>query len=183
MPAKVFIEGVDSVAATTRRLARSLRLVEKVPTDSTVHIKLNLSAVDVRANTGIEVVESLVDLLRDKTPNIYLCEADGIRHTADEAFERNGFTQWARERGVSLVNLSHEPQAEHLDPLMQDFGYPQALLREDTIFITLPVIKTHYLTTFTGSIKNQWGTVPRVDRILLHKHLDALLPAQPPLTR
>lgn len=176
MPARVFIESVDNVAATTRRLARSLRVLEATPVDATVYIKLNLSAVDTRVNTSIEVVESLVSLLREKTADINLCEADGIRHTADEAFERNGFTNWAQERDVSLVNLSHVPQVDHLDPLMQDFGFPRALLRADKVFISLPVIKTHNLTTFTGSIKNQWGTVPRVDRILLHKHLDQLLP-------
>jgi len=43
------------------------------------------------------------------------------------------------------------------------------------VFITLPVVKTHALTCFTGCIKNQWGCVPQYDRILLHQHLDPML--------
>jgi len=49
------------------------------------------------------------------------------------------------------------------------------LLVEADAFITLPVLKTHALTYFTGSLKNQWGCVPQHNRILLHKHIDALL--------
>jgi len=43
------------------------------------------------------------------------------------------------------------------------------------VFITLPVLKTHALTYFTGSIKNQWGCVPQYDRILLHQYLNPML--------
>ena len=176
MTATVFIERVDTVAETTLRLARSLRLLENVPPDSDVYIKLNLSTPDPRTNTSLEAAEAIVELLREKTSHIHLCEADAIPHTAEEAFERNGFQRLARAHGVELVNLSKLPQVRGLDPLMEDFGFAEALVRRDKVFITLPVIKTHELTTFTGAIKNQWGTIPRVDRILLHKHLHELLP-------
>jgi uncharacterized protein (DUF362 family) len=48
------------------------------------------------------------------------------------------------------------------------------MLRCDA-FITLPVLKTHALTYFTGAIKNQWGCIPQYDRILLHRYLDPML--------
>src|SRR5438105_8856215 len=51
---------------------------------------------------------------------------------------------------------------------------PSVLLEAD-VFITLPVLKTHSLTYFTGALKNQWGCVPHYNRILLHKWLDPLL--------
>src|SRR5438128_241025 len=37
------------------------------------------------------------------------------------------------------------------------------------------VLKTHATTVFTGALKNQWGCIPRYDRILLHKYLHALI--------
>ena len=49
------------------------------------------------------------------------------------------------------------------------------LLVEADAFITLPVLKTHALTYFTGSLKNQWGCIPQHNRILLHKVIDPLL--------
>jgi uncharacterized protein (DUF362 family) len=51
---------------------------------------------------------------------------------------------------------------------------PVVLLEAD-VFITLPVLKTHALTYFTGALKNQWGCLPQYDRILVHKYLDPLL--------
>jgi uncharacterized protein (DUF362 family) len=48
---------------------------------------------------------------------------------------------------------------------------------EADVFISLPVLKTHALTYFTGTLKNQWGCVPQRDRILLHRYIDELLPA------
>src|SRR5205823_7592570 len=35
--------------------------------------------------------------------------------------------------------------------------------------------KTHATTVFTGALKNQWGCIPRYDRILLHKYLHELI--------
>ena len=57
---------------------------------------------------------------------------------------------------------------------MKGFGLARTWLEADA-FITLPVLKTHATTVFTGAIKNQWGCVPRYDRILLHKYLHELV--------
>ena len=51
---------------------------------------------------------------------------------------------------------------------------PRLLLEAD-LLITLPVLKTHALTYFTGALKNQWGCLPQHDRILYHRYLDPLL--------
>ena len=40
---------------------------------------------------------------------------------------------------------------------------------------TLPTLKTHGTIVFTGALKNQWGCIPRYDRILLHKYLHGLI--------
>jgi uncharacterized protein (DUF362 family) len=57
---------------------------------------------------------------------------------------------------------------------MKGFGLARTWLEADAA-ITLPVLKTHATTVFTGAIKNQWGCVPRFDRILLHKYLHELV--------
>jgi uncharacterized protein (DUF362 family) len=55
-----------------------------------------------------------------------------------------------------------------------EIGLPRILLEAD-VLITLPVLKTHALTYFTGALKNQWGCLPQYDRILYHRYLDPLL--------
>jgi uncharacterized protein (DUF362 family) len=80
----------------------------------------------------------------------------------------------ARRLGVDLVNFSESPwRVVRCEPA-GSLELPALLLDAD-VFITLPVLKTHALTYFTGAIKNQWGCLPQYDRILYHRYLDPLL--------
>jgi uncharacterized protein (DUF362 family) len=75
---------------------------------------------------------------------------------------------------LSVRNLSKDELIETGEPRMKGFGFAKTWLDADA-FITLPVLKTHGTTVFTGALKNQWGCIPRYDRILLHKHLHELI--------
>jgi uncharacterized protein (DUF362 family) len=147
-----------------------------VPRDGSVALKLNLNtAVPEKvesANTSPALVESVCRVLQARTHNITLVEAHAYRNTAEEAFAATGIYEIAQRTGVQVVNLSHAPCREVGNPILGSL--PQILLDAD-VFITLPVVKTHALTYFTGALKNQWGCVPRYDRISLHWALDGLL--------
>jgi uncharacterized protein (DUF362 family) len=80
----------------------------------------------------------------------------------------------AGELGCKVLNLSKDTLVDAPDPRMKGFGMSKTWLEADA-FITLPVLKTHATTVFTGALKNQWGCIPRYDRILLHKHLHELI--------
>src|SRR5262249_23211600 len=60
------------------------------------------------------------------------------------------------------------------DRRLKGFGMARTWLEAD-VFVTLPALKTHATTVFTGALKNQWGCIPRYDRILLHKYLHELI--------
>jgi uncharacterized protein (DUF362 family) len=147
-----------------------------IPVNSKVVIKLNLNTADPTkvesANTSPVLVEAVCRVLQTRTKDISLVEAPGYRHSAEKAFEITGIYDVAKRVGVKVVDLSKEPMSEvcnlRLGPL------PTILLDAD-VFITMPVIKTHALTYFTGALKNQWGCIPRHDRIALHQYLDELL--------
>ena len=59
-------------------------------------------------------------------------------------------------------------------PEIRGWGLSKTLLEAD-VFVTLPVLKTHATTVFTGALKNQFGCYPQHDRILLHPKLDRAL--------
>ena len=80
----------------------------------------------------------------------------------------------AAELGCKVLNLSRDSLVDVPDARMAGFGMSKTWLEADA-FITLPVLKTHATTVFTGALKNQWGCIPRYDRILLHKHLHELI--------
>ena len=149
-----------------------------VPRDATVVIKPNLcTAVPEKveaSNTDPRLTAAVCELLLTRTKRIVLGESDGLRQTADEAFAASGYVEMARRLGVNLVNFTKSPwQPVSCEPAGV-LELPRALL-EAEVFITLPVLKTHALTYFTGALKNQWGCLPQYDRILVHKYLDPLL--------
>jgi len=126
------------------------------------------------ANTSIGVMRAVCEVLLERTPHITLVESNGARYPAEAAFENNGVYALANELGVQVVNLSKDKLVEVPDARMKGFGLATTWLQADA-FITLPVLKTHATTVFTGALKNQWGCIPRYDRILLHKYLHELI--------
>lgn len=151
-----------------------------VARDATVVIKPNLcmSVANkvVGANTHAAVTEAVCRVLQRRTRRIQIGEADHLRQKAWTAFEASGYVAVAGRLGVELINFSETAWTPVDCPPVGALALPRPLLEAD-VFITLPVLKTHALTYFTGALKNQWGCLPQHNRILLHKHLDALLPA------
>jgi len=146
--------------------------------DATVVVKPNLcTAVPDKwemSNTAPALARAVCEVLLSRTKRIYLAEADGLRQTAWEAFHISHYEELARDLGIELVNLSELVCTKAHVPPAGDIEIPRLLL-ESHAFITLPVLKTHALTYFTGALKNQWGCLPHYDRILWHKYLDQML--------
>ena len=149
-----------------------------IPAGACVAVKPNLCTERPEqihtANTSAEVLRAVCQVLRERTDRVTVVESDGARYKAETAFENNGVYRIADELGLKVVNLSNDELVEVDDPRMKGFGLARTWLEADA-FITLPVLKTHATTVFTGAIKNQWGCVPRYDRILLHKYLHELV--------
>jgi uncharacterized protein (DUF362 family) len=151
---------------------------ELVAPNASVAIKPNLCTERREqihtANTSIGVLRAVCEILQKQTPRITIVESNGARYPAEAAFENNGVYALAEELGVNVLNLSKDELVEMPDPRLKGFGMARTWLEADA-FVTLPVLKTHGTTVFTGSLKNQWGCIPRYDRILLHKHLHELI--------
>ena len=149
-----------------------------VPRDALVVVKPNLcTAVPDKApssNTDPAIAEAVCEILLTRTKRVIIGESDGLRQKAQEAFAVSGYVEIGRRLGVELVNFSESSRRPMRCEPAGDVELPALLLDAD-VFITLPVLKTHALTYFTGAIKNQWGCLPQHNRILLHKHLDPLL--------
>jgi len=175
---KVVVRSVrqKSPQSVVQEMFDSLGWHSFVPPHSSVVIKLNLNTADptkiASANTSPELVKAVCKVLQSRTRNITLVEAHAYRHSADEAFNVCGIYNLAQHIGVRVVNLSEQPTR---DVGINTIGQLPEILLDADVFITMPVVKTHALTYFTGSLKNQWGCVPRFDRIALHWALDEMI--------
>lgn len=165
-------------APVVRELMEACGWRDLIPAGASVAVKPNLCTERPEqihtANTSAEVLRAVCQVLRERTDKVTIVESNGARYLAEAAFENNGVYRIADELGVRVVNLSNDELVEVPDARMKGFGLARTWLEADA-FITLPVLKTHATTVFTGSIKNQWGCVPRYDRILLHKYLHQLV--------
>jgi uncharacterized protein (DUF362 family) len=161
-----------------RELLEALRWRELIPAGARVAIKPNLCTERPEqihtANTSLPVLRGVCEVLLERTDRITIVESDGARYPAEAAFENNGVYRLAAELGLKVVNLSKDELLEVDDRRMKGFGLARTWLEAEA-FITLPVLKTHATTVFTGALKNQWGCIPRYDRILLHKYLHELV--------
>lgn len=172
---KVVIRSIknSSVQAAVSEILEKLDWKSIVKPDSRVVIKMNLCEFDAQkvcnANTDPKVICALVNKFKEQTEDITLVEAHSYRAPAEAAFKSTGIYELVEELGVKLVNLSKSPLRDIGNKLLGPM--PEILLDAD-VFITMPKLKTHALTYFTGALKNQWGCIPRHDRIAIHHSLD-----------
>ena len=180
MKSAVYVRRADRhhLQPVVRELMEGCRWQELIPNGGTVVIKPNLCTERREqihtANTSIGVLRAVCEVLLERTPRITIVESNGARYPAEAAFENNGVYALASELGLNVLNLSNDDLVEMPDSRLKGFGMARTWLEAD-VFVTLPVLKTHATTVFTGTLKNQWGCIPRYDRILLHKYLHALI--------
>jgi uncharacterized protein (DUF362 family) len=149
-----------------------------IPDNSKVVIKVNLSTPfeeNAKAsNTSPEILEQVCKLVKGRTKNVTVGESNGMRYDTEQAFEVSKYYPILETYGVKMVNFTKDDWVASDEPLLKGWKLPKTLLEAD-VLITLPVLKTHATTVFTGALKNQFGCVPRQDRILLHPRLDEVL--------
>lgn len=155
-----------------------------VKPDSKVYVKVNLTWPLYKrgVTTSPLLIDALLEVLKTRAKNVYICESDGGNHSyvAEDTFKGHGLYEICEKHGAKLVNLSRLERYE-LDETVNGkrvkLPLPAPLLEDDVVFITVPVLKTHCMTGISFGLKNQWGTVPDTMRLLHHSYIDEALVA------
>lgn len=137
--------------------------------------------------TRLEVVRYLIEILRERQPDIEILLGEGVAAgaVAQENFTVSGYTRLSDELGVPLLDLD---KVEHVKV---KWGYGSLMLPRivlDKTFINLPILKRSSAAVFSGAMKNQKGLLlPKMKKAFhklgLHKPLAELNKAiQPSLT-
>jgi uncharacterized protein (DUF362 family) len=169
----------NGIAAAVRECMEFCDWRRWVAKNGTVVLKPNLcTAIPEQmesSNTKLAVTAAVCEVLLERTNRISVVEADHIRQTTEHVYEATGYKELEKKYGVSLVNLSKAPTVSCRCEPIGEIPLPRMLLDCDT-FISIPVLKTHALTYFTGVLKNQWGCVPyALDRIQHHGAIHEML--------
>ncbi len=165
---------------TREKIERSLEIlggIEKfVGKDDTVLLKPNLLS-PVKPETGIitnpVIIDTIIDLIKETGAEVKVGESSGGMTTntslTKQSFVKSGLKQVCEDQEVELINFDKvESKTIKVGDEKKRIPFPKPLLESDVI-ISVPKIKTHSLTLFTGSIKNLYGCIPGGKKAEFHK--------------
>jgi uncharacterized protein (DUF362 family) len=171
---RVFKEKADD-ATKHDFAARALdQFSDKIASASSIFIKPNLvSKEPYPTTTDPQLLHTVLEYLSDHAVTV----GDGPAFDAplNAFFDRKsrGVTTHhplksvCDEHGVDFVNLNNGPFAKR----RSDRGFGVFLSTVPGSFdlkISLPVLKSHFVCTLTGAVKNQFGLVKPTERVRLH---------------
>ena len=136
-------------------------------------LKVNLMRAtppDQARTTHPEFLRAVIRVVKEQGGTPLVGESSGVIGFTDEAFEASGLAAVARGEGAELVNFDAQDM-RHVEVDGKELRslYLPAILWECDLLVTLPKLKTHTLTTFTGALKNQMGLLPGGSKCAIHR--------------
>jgi len=155
---------VSIVKSPEPNVKEALDLIDFTPKEcDLVAIKPDLCVpkpASTGATTDLRILEQVLELYEGLAKERVVMESN--HHvSAEESFEKTGAKEVCEAHGASFVNLSKDiciPVRREYN-VLRDFRVPRTILKAD-IFINLPTLKIHELTTVSLSLKNMLGLIP-----------------------
>lgn len=136
-----------------------------------VMLKPNLNGTE--GVTNLELVESIIQLLLDYgVRRLVIGESTfGNQQMTDMFFNKTGYSELARKYSIDLINLNKSEiiEVDVKKPLMLDkIKIAKEVFEVDKI-INIPIMKVHYATGITLSMKNLKGLLVREEKRHFHE--------------
>lgn len=122
--------------------------------------------------THPEMVTTVVRTLKDwGIEKIDVADGPAVdAFTFSRSIDNHPIRNAAIEAGANFFNL----HSRRMITVKDDSGFKitiSSILSDYDAIISLPVLKSHKITTMTGALKNQFGLTSKVDRVKMHSHL------------
>jgi len=146
-----------------------------------VYIKVNGINIYPHVHTSPEVLEAVIEYLKNKVQKIYVMENASQAAITRVVFAITGYKEICEKWGANIIYLDEEKTKEFEfkgkgsakdDPTgynLKTFRLPKTIVkiiesRDKYMYINLPKLKTHCMARVTLGIKNQWGYPQHEDR-------------------
>jgi uncharacterized protein (DUF362 family)/Pyruvate/2-oxoacid:ferredoxin oxidoreductase delta subunit len=177
MNTKVSIVKCDDYSKARDAIKEALDLIgglEKIISPGNrVLLKPNVLAIkrpEAAVTTHPAIVSVMCELVKEAGGIPIVGDGSGVTSSAStataEALRVSGIEEAALTSGAELINFETSGFVEVDVPGAKQFPrlhIAKAVLDADVI-ISLPKLKTHELTLYTGAVKNFFGVIPRKDR-------------------
>ncbi|MFA5859665.1 MAG: DUF362 domain-containing protein [Elusimicrobiota bacterium] len=160
--------------AVTRAVDTSGGIAKFVKPGQRVYLKPNLAGPfppDKAVTTHPAVVEAVVRLVQSVGGVPVIIDSPAGVHTGPylkTVYSISGMEQVAKNTGAELCYDTDIIDVKYPEgKVMKNFTLTKPLAQAEVI-INIPKLKTHMFTTFTGAIKNFYGSVPGVMKVAYH---------------
>jgi uncharacterized protein (DUF362 family)/Pyruvate/2-oxoacid:ferredoxin oxidoreductase delta subunit len=120
--------------------------------------------------THPSVLKAAGRLIKEANAIVYYGDSPSFRK-CEWNMKRAGLAQVAEEMGIQLADFDNGRIVSHQEALLiKSFVIANGVLDSDGL-VSLPKLKTHPLTRFTGAIKNQFGCIPGLLKSQYHVKL------------
>lgn len=152
-------------------------LKEIIKPNDKVLLKVNLLAPttpEMAVTTHPIIVKSMIELVREVGGIPIVADSPGFLFAGDknEAIIKSGIKEVADVLGVEALQFEtiERPfiEIDVLDGVWLNTIYAARLALEADVIISLPKLKTHGLTLYTGAVKNMFGAVASKTRKIAH---------------
>lgn len=161
---------LENVSKATRRCLSLIGNIDTiVKPGMKVLLKLNLLSASLgperAVNTHPAVIRVLVDIFQnDYRCEVYIGDSCGSLRTGstDKAFRVTQINKIAEDTGAIIVNFDKDEAIDIKNQngaILKDFKIAKTVKTVD-IVVSVPKLKTHGLTRYTGAIKNMFGAIP-----------------------
>jgi len=147
---------------------------------SAKHIAIKINLCDYRppetgATTRADFLDAFLDWIEThgSHPEIYVVESDASRARPDLIRNWLGITPIIEKHGAMWVNLSKDKWTKKKikGTKFHHIKVPKTIETSD-LLISMAKLKTHSLTTMSGSLKNMYGCIMTSNKIQFHDFLD-----------
>ncbi|MCK8827012.1 DUF362 domain-containing protein [Natroniella acetigena] len=162
------------VLNTVRDALTSLQVEQLVARGDSVLLKPNLLSPhqpEAGITTHPIVVEAVITYFQELEVEVKVGESSGgmmvNQSLTEQAFQKTGVLAVCQKLGVEVINFDRA-STKIVSNDRYDFPLPEVLLEADLV-VSLPKLKTHSLTLFTGAIKNLYGCIPGMKKVGYHR--------------
>ena len=154
----------------------SLRLIggidEIIKPQERVLLKVNMINFDSpekATTTHPAILRAVIRVVKERGGEAVVGDAPGVAYRyIERAWQNTGLRRAAEEEGAEVINFREVKEIDNsTNKKIPVLHIAKEVLDADVV-ISLPKLKTHNFTLFTGAIKNLYGTIPGFRKKELH---------------
>jgi len=131
---------------------------------------LNADPPEKAVTTHPAILRSVIKLVKEAGGRPFVGDAPGIAYQyIKQAWQKTGLKRAAEEEGAKVINFRQVREINNSHNKKVPVLYIAEEVMDADVVISLPKLKTHSFTLFTGAIKNLYGTIPGFRKKELHR--------------